>query len=210
MFQFSITLNVILTTSEVPHKVAPVHKVDLIGEEEAEVVHLCRHFSGESIRLSLIFAGNIHRLCFHTTEPFVVECSVFARMHSGEEHLLRTGEHRLSHHLYHVVAVRFVGIFFLVTLHSLFFGISHSLRSVGFTIEERFCAVLFTVEISAERENIFRRVLIHWRVRHGADDNHRISGVANHQHQHAQQRSVERAFAHHVFSVAFPIKQCAK
>ena len=127
VFQFSITLNVILTTSEVPHEVAPVHKVYLIGEEEAEVVHLRRHFSSETIRLSLIFARNIHRLCFHTTEPLVVETCVFARVHAGEEHLLCTGEYRLSHHLNYVVAVGLVCLLLFVALHRLFFSISHSL-----------------------------------------------------------------------------------
>ena len=40
MLRFSVALNVVLATSEVPHEVAPVHKVALVGEEEADVVHL--------------------------------------------------------------------------------------------------------------------------------------------------------------------------
>ena len=36
----SITLNVVLSATEIPHKVAPVHKVALIREEEAYVVPL--------------------------------------------------------------------------------------------------------------------------------------------------------------------------
>ena len=34
---FSIRLQVILTTGEIPHKIAPVHEIDLISEEETQV-----------------------------------------------------------------------------------------------------------------------------------------------------------------------------
>ena len=40
MFWFAIALNVVLTSGKVPHEVAPVHEVALIGEEEADVVNL--------------------------------------------------------------------------------------------------------------------------------------------------------------------------
>ena len=127
MFHFAIALNVILSTSEVPHEVAPVHEIHLIREEESEVVHLCGHFSSEAIRLSLIFSRNIYSLRFHTTEPFVVEAGVLARVHAREEHLLCTGEHRLCRHFHHIIAVRFVSVLLFVALYCLFFGISHSL-----------------------------------------------------------------------------------
>ena len=34
VFQFTVSLNVVLTTCEVPQEVTPVHPVALIGEEE--------------------------------------------------------------------------------------------------------------------------------------------------------------------------------
>ena len=210
MFHFAIALNVILSTSEVPHEVAPVHEIHLIREEESEVVHLCGHFSSEAIRLSLIFSRNIYSLRFHTTEPFVVEAGVLARVHAWEEHLLCAGEHGLCRHLHHIIAVRFVSVLLFVALHCLFLRISKRLRGVGFAVEQRFRTVLLTVEISAEGENVLRRVLVHGRVRHGADDDYRISGVANHEHEHAQERGVECAFAYHVFSIALPEEECTK
>ena len=40
MLQFTITLDVILTTGEVPHEVAPVHEITLVGEEEPDIFEL--------------------------------------------------------------------------------------------------------------------------------------------------------------------------
>ena len=40
MLWLTIALDIVLTSSKVPHKVAPVHEIALIGEEEADVVNL--------------------------------------------------------------------------------------------------------------------------------------------------------------------------
>ena len=40
MLQLAISLNIVLTTSKVPHEITPVHKVALIGEEESDILEL--------------------------------------------------------------------------------------------------------------------------------------------------------------------------
>ena len=40
VFHLSVTLDVVLTAGEVPHEVAPVHEVTLVGEEETDVLQL--------------------------------------------------------------------------------------------------------------------------------------------------------------------------
>ena len=42
VFPFAISLQVVLPSCKVPHEVAPIHEVDLIAEEEAEVLELGR------------------------------------------------------------------------------------------------------------------------------------------------------------------------
>ena len=43
VFYFSAALNVVLPSGKVPHKVAPVHEVELVGEEELDVFPLVRY-----------------------------------------------------------------------------------------------------------------------------------------------------------------------
>ena len=40
MLQLTVALDIILSSGKVPHKVAPVHKVALIAQEETEVLQL--------------------------------------------------------------------------------------------------------------------------------------------------------------------------
>ena len=43
VFDFSATLQVVLASGEVPHEIAPVHPVELVGEEELDVFPLVRY-----------------------------------------------------------------------------------------------------------------------------------------------------------------------
>ena len=57
---------------------------------------------------------------------------------------------------------------------------------------------MLTAQVGAEGENVFGRVLVHRRVLCRTYHDDGIRRIANHQHQHAEQRSVEEAFAQHI------------
>ena len=40
VFRLSIALYVVLASGEVPHEVAPVHEITLVGDEEPDIVYL--------------------------------------------------------------------------------------------------------------------------------------------------------------------------
>ena len=207
VFEFAVALNVVLTAGKVPHEVAPVHEVHLVGEEEAEVVPLRGHFAGEIVGLTVILAVHFHRFGVNTAQPLLVKTGMGAREHTGEEHFLRRGVDGLAAHLDDVVLVGLVGIFLLVTLHTFFLAVTHSLRGKGLTIEKGFLSVLLAVQISAEREDVFGRVLIHRRVLCRTQHDECVGRIADHEHQHAEQRGVERALAHHILAVFLPLQE---
>ena len=55
MFQFAVALYAILATSEVPHEVAPVHKVALVAQEEAQVLPLRWHFHHDVLATAVVW-----------------------------------------------------------------------------------------------------------------------------------------------------------
>ena len=40
MFQFAMALDVILSARKIPHEIAPVHEITLVGKEEVEILQL--------------------------------------------------------------------------------------------------------------------------------------------------------------------------
>ena len=207
VFEFAVALNVILTAGKVPHEVAPVHEIHLVGEEEAEVVPLRRHFAGEIVGLTVILAVHFHRFGVNAAQPLLIETGMEAGEHAGEEHFLRRGVDERAVHLDDVVLVGLVGIFLLVTLHAFLLVLTHSLRSIGLTVEEGLLPVLLAVQISAEREDVFGRVLIHRRVLCRTQHDECVGRIADHEHQHAEQRGVERALTHHILAVFLPLQE---
>ena len=80
----AMSLNVILTTGEVPHKVTPVHEIQLIGEEETQVLREGRlHYGGH-----LPTTIELHRRTFHLRPLFVgFHVGATGAVHTGEEHI---------------------------------------------------------------------------------------------------------------------------
>ena len=76
MLWLTITLYIILTSSKVPHKIAPVHEVTLVRKEELHVFPLCRHLH------------TINIMSCDTTHPLFVKTCVAWVMHAWEEHIL--------------------------------------------------------------------------------------------------------------------------
>ena len=206
MFKFeAFALNVVLATCEVPHEVAPVHEIHLIGQEEADVFQLRRHGNGHFVAVGRLHVAFIH---FNVAHPLLILSSVTCAPHSREEH----GEFgRIVHangFFNFFILVGFIGrcLFFALGAHALLVfdgtgGVSLPLRAVCLTLEERIGTILFTSHVGAEGEDVFGRVLVHRRVLRGADDDDGVGRVANHQHQHAEQGGVEEAFAQDEVSV---------
>ena len=86
MLRLTMSLNVILTSCKVPHKISPIHEVKLIAEEEPEVVSHARNLYCFRVVLprNIIF----NRMLMSLAKPFLVLLRMSATMYSREEHTL--------------------------------------------------------------------------------------------------------------------------
>ena len=146
--------------------------------------------------------GHVVSLDVH---PRLVIVRMRAAIHAGEEHVLRVFIFDAAGDFH--VAVLLVGRGFLLTdeLGSLAGDarlaiavgcrVEGHLRRKGLPIEQRARAILFTSQVFAQGEDVFRRVLVHRRIGRGADDDECVGRVAHHDEQRAQQSGVQRAGA---------------
>ena len=201
VFKFSLSLNVVLPAAEVPHEVAPIHKVALIGEEEAKVFPLGWHFH------AYVFATIVvrHHVPIDVPHPCLVGIGLLRVPHAGKEHVLCIDQSVLS--LGHVVAVALRdvcrvlrqtlidgGSFLHLHLHHLCacHGFPFGLRGVGLPIDKRALSVLVACQVVGQREDILWRVLVHRRIGRRAYQDEGIAAIANDQHEQAEQGSVEQ------------------
>ena len=84
VFYFSATLQVVLASGEVPHEIAPVHPVELVGEEELNVFPLRRH--SHHNHFAAFVVGYVISL---DVLPCLILVGMSAAVHTGEEHILR-------------------------------------------------------------------------------------------------------------------------
>ena len=201
VLQLATPLQVILTTGKVPHEITPVHEVQLVGEEETEVLQLRRHL----YRISLTVRIGAHDVVpLHAAKPCLVVSGVIGIMHTGEEHVL--GVLVFSAVAHRFIAVGLVGINLLMANNdrrALFTdGVSvvavFQLGSIGLSIEERLGAILLTVQVGAECEDVLGRVLIHGRIGCRPDHDDGIGRIAYHNHEHAKQRRIHEARFHQI------------
>ena len=166
MFQFSITLNVVLPTCKVPHEVSPIHEVALVGEEELDILKLVRNLHQDILATAVIR----HFCTFYAAHPFLVRLCMTSIIHSWEEHVL--GIFVLVLMAHDEVRILFVSRSFLLALpngSSLFHdGATHvaflfkfHLRSKSLSVEEWTVAILVTAKIITQSKDILWRVLVH-------------------------------------------------
>ena len=161
MFDFSIALNIILTTGKVPHEITPVHEVYLIGKEELDVFPLGRDCNHQ--HFSALVIGYL--TSFDATQPVFIKvgCAstygiigMLFTIHSWEQHVLCIFIFGFVTN--HFVAVLFIGRFFFLTLidGSTFYYIVYTsaiyffqcrFRCVSLSVEQRAGSVLLTTEI---------------------------------------------------------------
>ena len=152
-------MQVVLASGKVPHEVAPVHPVELVGEEELDVFPLRGHV--HHYHVSALVVG--HVVAFDV-EPVVVLVGVRTAVHTREEHVLGVFVFDASGDF--DVRVFLVGRSFFLTdefgavvLDARFaitvFHVQRHLRGEGGAVEQRACAVLFASQVFAQREDVF-------------------------------------------------------
>ena len=161
MLQFSVTLDIVLTSGKVPHKVAPVHKVALIAQEETDVLQLTGHLYHHLFATAVVR----HLSAIHTTHPRFVSGSMTGIVHTWEQHILCILVFILG--AYYKVRVLLIGSSLLLTLiyrltlthHRLAVVailLQSYLRGVGWSIEQRTLTVLLTSQVITQRKDILR------------------------------------------------------
>ena len=159
MFYFSAALQVVLASGEVPHEVAPIHPVELVGEEELDVFPLCRHVHHNhcpALIVGDVFALNVY--------PGLIFPGVLTAVHAWEKHILCVFVFDTSGDF--DVAVLFIGSGFLLTdkfgsvVRDTWFAIAIFYIKGYFgrkclSVEQRAGSVLFTTQIFTQREDVF-------------------------------------------------------
>ena len=84
VLQFAVTLQVVLTSRKVPHEVAPIHEVALIGDEESQILNLCWSPHGNH----LATAVELRLRAVDASHPALVGITVCRAVHTGEQHVL--------------------------------------------------------------------------------------------------------------------------
>ena len=201
---FSMRLEVILTTSEVPHEVTPIHKVYLITKEEAEVLTK----SWAIIRFCLSAVVIAHFLAFNIRPRLVgIHMVLLSRVHTWEEHLK----------LVHVFVARLVPSYHIAVflpswcrsilrMTLLLYRYTHIALHIKFhrsivclSVEQWCITILLTVEVVFQREDIIRRVLIHWRICRRTNHNRCIASIANHHHSHHHSNGIQPTCGNNIF-----------
>ena len=86
VFQFAITLYVVLAAGKIPHEIPPIHEVNLVTEEEAQVFGLRRYLY--HYHLSALVVRYL--LAFYAAHPVFVSPDVLGAVgvHAREHHVL--------------------------------------------------------------------------------------------------------------------------
>ena len=200
----SISLDVVLTAGEVPHEVAPVHKVQLVGEEELQVFRECRFHYALHLSAIVIF----HRLAFYL-RPFLIGLYMarIGAVHTREQHVqfvdifvfLIGAGHEITVFLVfvfldHAAPGRFAFCRDGYAASSLVFALYF--RNVGLPVEERNFTILFTCQIGTQRKDIARCVLVHRRVGRCTDQCQCIRRIAYNDYHQADQDRIQRLDIH--------------
>ncbi|OQC02535.1 MAG: hypothetical protein BWX77_01160 [Bacteroidetes bacterium ADurb.Bin090] len=165
-------LNIVLPAREIPHKVAPVHKINLIRKEEAQVFGHGRLVNGFNLTAFIVLDGSSFEI-----NPILVHHHMFRfiAVHTRKEHI-----QFISHHRAFVIAGNEVTIFFvgrsfnLLAPHRASFFVLRDtnialsfpfyVRGKSLSVNQRSFAILLTVKIALEGKHIVGRILIHRRL----------------------------------------------
>ena len=195
-----MSLYVVLATGEVPHEITPVHEVQLIGKEIAQVLAKGRLHHRRGLATSV----ELDRRTLYL-RPFLVGVDVVrvATEHTGEEHV----------QLVHVLIFRLITgdiitiLLVLVLLDDTAPGrlalladrhahailvLAFNLRDVGLSVDQWCLTILLAGQISTQGEDIARRVLVHRRIRRRANQRQRVRGITDHDHHERDQDRIHQ------------------
>ena len=110
MLYFSLALDVVLTSCEVPHEIAPVHVVQLIDKEELDVIPLGRNLDHQ--HFSALIIWNLSS--FYSSQPVFISFGMIGTPHTREKHVLCILIFCFV--TYYFVAVLFIRTFLFFTL----------------------------------------------------------------------------------------------
>ena len=172
MRNLSMTLDIVLTTREIPHEVTPIHEVQLISKKETEVLGKSRL----DHRLRFPTVGEFHRLTFDIC-PFLIRIYMIGitTVHAREKHIQLIDKLVISFMAGNVILIlltrilldytcpsrrtlfgyRSTVVSFLYTLH---------LGNISLPVKKWSLSILLTSQICTQSKNIAWRILIHRRI----------------------------------------------
>ena len=205
-------LNVVLTSYEVPEEVAPVHVVELVGEEVVQVLE-CRRFDDYrrsvprtvvpdrlaaevehlgTLGAPLVVADDLSVLVAHIVEFGAVGApGLVGLFRSGVIPHAREEVHELRRIFVAVDDTALLVFPVLVQIAGRFVFVVDDRCGELRSVEERLVTVLIAVEHREEGERIVRIVAVHRRVDRGADRHGGIGGVSDQNHQCREQHGVQ-------------------
>ena len=204
MFKFTLSLHIVLTPAEVPHEVAPIHEIALIGQEETQVLPLRGHLHIDQFTPIVVR----HHTPADASHPLFISIGFLRVPHAREEHILCI--HNAVLRLCNIVFVSLLAFAGrcesslvngspLLEFHAHHIGTCDRfvdrLRRIGLPIDERALAILVAGKIACECEDIVGRILVHRRIGCRADENDGIAAIADDKHEQAEKGSVPKPFA---------------
>ena len=173
----AISLNIVLTSGEVPHKVTPVHEVQLISEEITQIFGK-RRFHHRHILTTTV---ELHRFSLKL-RPFLISShmGIDITVHTREKHIqlihifiidIMTGNEIfiffIRIFLDHTAPYSFTFLSDRCTVSSLV--LTFYLRSKCLSVDQRCLTVLFACQIRTQCEDIARCILVHRSIRRCTD-----------------------------------------
>ena len=176
VLHLALALQVVLAAHEVPEEITPVHEMQLIRKQEAQILPL---------------RGQIAFL-LHTAHPGFVGLGVGARVHAWQPHVVFEYKAAAPTCL-HIPCAGAVGAqtvdggaFFLLGHIVVALGLVVHLTAVGGAVEQGMVAVLLAAQIAAQRKNVVGTVLVHGGMGGRTEQNDGIAAESYQQHRRAE------------------------
>ena len=200
--------DIVLTAGEIPHEIAPVHVVELVGEE---VTHILRE-------RGLLQLGSLQGIALGIHQHRSIHRGDVGLLNAGPLHIARRmrscraiharEEHTWCHHVVlvaevfgiavsavggclHCLGIDGGGRIFLITVVAGLVDLEKNGRLERRTVEQRSLAILLAAQVGAERKHVVGRVLVHRRIGVGADKQKRVARIADENHENAQRHECQ-------------------
>ena len=199
-----MALDVVLTSGEVPHEITPIHEIELVCEEEAEILTESRLHDRSHLSTTTVFDW----YTLHIGPLFISrDVTRITTEHTWKQHVQFI--HILIFRIVmgDIITILFVRILFdhpTIGRCTLFGDSSTSsplilpfhLRYVGLTIDQRSLSILFTRQIGTQRKDITGCILVHGGIGRSTNQRQCIRRVAHHNHHQTNQSGIQQLHIH--------------